>query len=39
VRFMLRKEVMDLRGMNGSSTKIRRGWYKTFKKTGIIWLL
>jgi hypothetical protein len=25
--------------MKGSSTKSQRGWYKTFKKTGIIWLL
>ena len=37
--FQLRKEVMELGGMKGSSTKSQRGWYKTFKKTGIIWLL
>ena len=37
--FQLRKEVMKLGGMKGSSTKSQRGCYKTFKKTGIIWLL
>jgi len=35
----LRKEVMDLKGMKGNSTKSQRGWYKLFKNTGIIWLL
>ncbi len=37
--FQLRKAVMDLGGMKGSSTKSQRSWYKIFKKTGIIWLL
>ncbi len=35
----LRKEVMGLKGMKGKSTRGQRGWYKFFKKTGIIWYL
>ena len=37
--FELRKAVMDAGGMKGRSTGGQRGWYKFFKKTGIIWLL
>jgi phosphatidylserine/phosphatidylglycerophosphate/cardiolipin synthase-like enzyme len=35
----LRKEIMDKGGIKGQSTKRQRGLYKTFKNTGIIWLL
>jgi phosphatidylserine/phosphatidylglycerophosphate/cardiolipin synthase-like enzyme len=35
----MRREVMDLKGMKGKSTKGQRGWYKLFKKTGLIWWL
>jgi phosphatidylserine/phosphatidylglycerophosphate/cardiolipin synthase-like enzyme len=35
----LRKEVMEKKGMKGRSTQRQRGWYKLFKKSGIIWLL
>ena len=35
----LRQEVMKLKGQKGSSTRGQRGWYKFFKKSGIIWLL
>jgi phosphatidylserine/phosphatidylglycerophosphate/cardiolipin synthase-like enzyme len=35
----LRKEVMAVKGVKGRSTKGQRGWYKFFKKTGVIWLL
>jgi phosphatidylserine/phosphatidylglycerophosphate/cardiolipin synthase-like enzyme len=35
----LRREVMGLKGMKGSSTRNQRTWYKFFKKSGIIWLL
>lgn len=37
--FELRKAVMEMGGMKGSSTQGQRGWYKLFKNTGIIWLL
>jgi putative cardiolipin synthase len=37
--FQLRKEVMDIKGTKGRSTKRQRNWYKFFKNTGIIWLL
>ena len=35
----LRRQVMGLEGMKGSSTRNQRSWYKFFKKSGIIWLL
>ena len=35
----LRKAIMDKGGVKGQSTKRQRGLYKTFKNTGIIWLL
>jgi len=35
----LRRQVMELKGMKGSSTRKQRSWYKFFKKSGIIWLL
>ncbi|MFC1688044.1 phospholipase D-like domain-containing protein [Pseudomonadota bacterium] len=35
----LRKEVMDLRGTKGNTTKRQRTWYRLFKNSGIIWLL
>ena len=35
----MRREVMDVKGMKGKSTKGQRGWYKLFKKTGLIWWL
>jgi phosphatidylserine/phosphatidylglycerophosphate/cardiolipin synthase-like enzyme len=35
----LRRQVMGLKGTKGSSTRNQRGWYKFFKKSGIIWLL
>jgi phosphatidylserine/phosphatidylglycerophosphate/cardiolipin synthase-like enzyme len=35
----LRREVMNLGGMKGGTTKSQRNWYKLFKNTGIIWLL
>jgi putative cardiolipin synthase len=35
----LRRAVMGLKGMKGSSTRNQRSWYKFFKKSGIIWLL
>jgi phosphatidylserine/phosphatidylglycerophosphate/cardiolipin synthase-like enzyme len=35
----LRRQVMGLKGMKGSSTRNQRSWYKFFKKSGIIWLL
>ena len=37
--FQLRKEVMGIKGMKGSSTRGQRKWYKFFKKSGVIWLL
>lgn len=35
----LRREVMGLKGLKGSSTRNQRRWYRMFKKTGIIWWL
>ena len=35
----LRKAIMEKGGIKGQSTKRQRGLYKTFKNTGIIWLL
>ena len=35
----LRRQVMELKGTKGSSTRNQRGWYRFFQKTGIIWLL
>lgn len=35
----LRRQVMELKGMKGSSTRNQRSWYQFFKKSGIIWLL
>ena len=35
----LRKEVRDIKGTKGRTTKRQRNWYKLFKNTGIIWLL
>lgn len=37
--FQLRKEVMDLKGMKGRSTRSQRKFYNLFKKTGFIWWL
>jgi phosphatidylserine/phosphatidylglycerophosphate/cardiolipin synthase-like enzyme len=37
--FEMRRAVMEAGGMKGRSTRGQRGWYKFFKKTGIIWLL
>lgn len=35
----LRSKVMDAGGMKGKTTRAQRTWYKTFKKTGLIWWL
>jgi phosphatidylserine/phosphatidylglycerophosphate/cardiolipin synthase-like enzyme len=35
----MRAKVIEAGGMKGRSTAGQRGWYKFFKKTGIIWLL
>jgi phosphatidylserine/phosphatidylglycerophosphate/cardiolipin synthase-like enzyme len=35
----LRRQVMGLKAMKGSSTRNQRGWYRFFKSSGIIWLL
>ena len=37
--FELRRAVMEKGGMKGNSTRQQRGWYKFFKRSGIIWLL
>ena len=37
--FQLRREVVNLKGTKGRTTKNQRSWYKLFKNTGIIWLL
>lgn len=37
--FQLRKAVMDKGGIKGKTTAGQRGWYKFYKKSGIIWLL
>jgi hypothetical protein len=37
--FQLRKEVMELKGMKGRSTRNQRKFYNLFKKTGLIWWL
>ena len=37
--FEMRKAVMNLKGMKGSSTRRQAGFYNTFKKTGFIWWL
>jgi phosphatidylserine/phosphatidylglycerophosphate/cardiolipin synthase-like enzyme len=35
----MRRKVMETGGIKGWSTQGQRGWYKFFKKTGIIWWL
>jgi phosphatidylserine/phosphatidylglycerophosphate/cardiolipin synthase-like enzyme len=37
--FEMRQRVVETGGMKGWSTQGQRGWYKFFKKTGIIWWL
>ena len=35
----MRRAVMEKGGMKGNSTRQQRGWYKFFKRSGVIWLL